>query len=237
MNLIDARILVVDDEPLLLELYPNWLRAIGCGKIFTAANGAEALTLLQDEAIDLLLTDVRMPVMDGITLVRRLAELGRTVLSIIFVSGFGDIDQREMYAVGVEAFLGKPFDRTALLPTLEKAVAKRSDLWQSAMATSPRQSLLIEANRVGAVASHDTIGLGRGGFSVCTLDPIILGKVSFRLVLADPATEIIGQGYVRWFSRSESKAGIEFAFLDSECHAWLTEAIVSTWPRSFIPGS
>jgi CheY-like chemotaxis protein len=84
LKLTDARILVVDDEPILLELFEKWLRKIGCGKVFTAANGKAALSLLQLESFDLLVSDVRMPAMDGITLVRCLSEVGKTLPGIIF---------------------------------------------------------------------------------------------------------------------------------------------------------
>ncbi len=237
MNIRDANILVVDDEPILLALYAKWLVSVGFGRVFTAANGEVALALLQLESIHLLLTDVNMPVMNGITLVRRLAEIGQTLPSIIFLSGFGDVDRREMYALGVQAFIPKPFNRQELLPLLEKAIAERSTLWQTEMAAAPRQTLLIEANRMDATASLDTIGLGRGGFSVYAPEPIRPGEVAFRLLLVDVAMEVAGQGYARWCSRSDSKAGIEFAFLNPDCHGWLTEAIVFASPRSFVPGS
>jgi CheY-like chemotaxis protein len=237
VNLNDAIILVVDDEPILLGIFAKWLLAVGCRRVLTAANGAAALAILQAESVDLLLTDVRMPVMDGVTLVRRLAESGTTLPSIVFVSGFGDVDRREMYALGVEAFIAKPFDRKDLLCVLENAVADRSTLWHTEMAIAPRVSLLIEADRLDDIASTDGVGLGRGGFSVCSSEPISPGKIAFRLLLAHPAMEISGQGFVRWSSRTDCKAGMELAYLAPECRAWLTEAIVAASPRSFIPGS
>lgn len=237
MNLAEARILVVDDEPMLREIFQIWLRSAGCGKVFTAADGAAALTLMESEPIDLLLSDIRMPVMDGLALVRSLAATGRVLPTIVFISGFGDIDQREMYALGVEAFIAKPCDRKELLKLLENAVADRSTLWHTQLTSAPRQSLAIEVNRIDTTASPDTIGLGRGGFSVYTLAPLSLGKVAFKLHLADLAIDIAGQGYVRWSSRIDNKAGIEFSFLDPDSRRWLTEAIASKSPRSFIPGS
>jgi len=237
MNLVDAKILVVDDEPMLVEIYAAWLSSVGCMKVSTANDGAAALALMESETFDLLLSDIRMPVMDGITLVRCLAKTMRTLPTIVFVSGFGDIDQREMYALGVEAFVAKPCDRIALIKLLEKAVADRSTLWQTEFTAAPRQALVIEANCIDTAASLNTIGLGRGGFSVYTLASISLGKVAFQLHLTDLAIEIVGQGYVRWSSRTENKAGIELAFLDTDSRRWLTDAIACESPRSFIPGS
>jgi CheY-like chemotaxis protein len=237
MNLVDAKILIVDDEPMLLEIFQAWLHYAGCGKVFTAANGAAALTVMDSESIDLLVSDVRMPVMDGMALVRSLAATGRALPSIVFVSGFGDIDQREMYALGVEAFVSKPCGRNELLKLLENAVADRSTLWHTEFTAAPRQVLAIKANRIDATASLDTIGLGRGGFSAYTLESISLGKVAFQLHLADVAIEIAGQGYVRWSSRTDNKVGIELVFLNNDSRTWLTDAIACESPRSFIPGS
>ncbi len=237
MKLGDASILVVDDEPILLTVLAKWLIAIGGPRVFTAENGEAALAVMQLESIDLLLTDIRMPIMDGITLVRRLAEIGSTSPSIVFVSGFGDINRREMYALGVEAFITKPFERDELVTVLERAVAERSTLWHTAMAAEPRQSLYIQAKRFDEMASSDTVGLGRGGFSVCTSESISPGRVAFRILLTDPAIQITGQGYVRWCSQTDCKAGIELAFLEPDCRASVAEAIVSASPRSFVPGT
>src|ERR1700679_3890367 len=109
MKLTEARVLVVDDEISLREMFAKWLRASGCADVRVAADGEEALAAIQLAPVDVLITDVPMPVMDGVTLVRRLVEMGERVACIIFVSAFSDIDPREMYDLGVEAFLAKPF--------------------------------------------------------------------------------------------------------------------------------
>lgn len=237
MKLRDAKVMIVDDEPILLTMFEKWLSVIGCGEVFTATNGADALALMQDELIDVLLTDVRMPVMDGITLVRHLADQGRALPSIVFVSGFGDVDQREMYALGVEAFIAKPFDRKELLQVLEKTVADRCTLWHTEMTAAPRQAMSIQVKRLDAEASVDTIGIGRGGFSACTSVPISPGKVAFQLMLSATGMQISGQGYVRWYSRLDCKAGVELTYVDPDGRAWLAESIAVASPRCFIPGS
>ena len=234
--LSEASVLIVDDEAMLLELYGKWLRHEGFRKVLTAADGAAALALMETEPIDLLLTDVRMPVMDGITLVRRLGTMGKTLPSIIFVSGFSDVDQREMYGLGVEAFVSKPFDRAELLVLLERAIANRSSLWGTAMAVAPLQTVSIEAERFDRTAGTETIGLGRGGFSVLCAEPLSPGKVAFDLKLG-AGEEIAGEGYVRWYSRADGKAGIEVSYLAPGCLGVVAEAVEEAAPRSFIPGA
>jgi CheY-like chemotaxis protein len=244
MNLHEARILVVDDEPALREIFTHWLKTFGCVDVRTAADGEAAIAAIEAEPIDLLLTDVRMPIMDGISLVRRLHELQIGVPSIIFVSGFSDVDEREMYGLGVESFLSKPLSRETFAVCLEQAVAARSALWLHPMEIPPRQTLTIDAEVLTASAEagdsqEDAVFLGRGGFSARSVVPLVLGKISFICRLAaTPLGErrtLTGQGYVRWFSRSDYIAGIQFTFLDPACRDWVLDEIARGKPESFIP--
>jgi CheY-like chemotaxis protein len=237
MNLNDAAILVVDDEPVLLEIFGFWLAAAGCRNLYTAANGEEALAVLKTASIDLLMTDIRMPIMDGITFVRRLGGMGGSIPSVIFISGFGDIDQREMYALGVEAFLAKPLRKEDLIKVLERALAERSSLWLTPMDIAPRQSMLIQVDRTGETADQDSFRLGRGGFSARYVGSANPGSVTFRCNFSSEQREIAGEGYVRWHSRTDQTVGVEFTFLDATCRSWLLEEIAITNPRSFIPSS
>jgi CheY-like chemotaxis protein len=235
MKLSDANILVLDDETELCELCAEWLVAAGAHNVFTADDAETALAMLLSESIDLLLTDVRMPGMDGLDLVRELAQIGKT-LPAFFLSGFEGVDPREMYSLGVEALLPKPVAQEILLEVSKTALAERSSLWLAEMAIAPKQSVLIKAMRLGKTAETDTVCLGRGGFSTQAPESLRLGKVAFQCYLADGKREISGQGYVRWKSRDDQKVGIEFAYLEAACHSWVAEQITSSLPTSFIPG-
>lgn len=63
MQLKDATILIVEDEPMLLEITEEWFKSLA-GKVLTAPNGAVALKAMENEKVHAILTDVRMPVMD-----------------------------------------------------------------------------------------------------------------------------------------------------------------------------
>jgi len=218
--------LVVDDEPELLEIFGKWVAAEGCVKVLTAANGKEALAVLASTRVDVLVTDVRMPVMDGIELVRMLGKMGSSVPSIIFVSGFGQIDLREMYGLGVETFLSKPLSRTDFTRALERALAERAALWLAPMAVTPRQTLVTDGAR---------ICLGRGGLSVDYVGLLMSGPVAFHCRFAPENRHVVGQGYVRWTWAARMRAGIEFVFVEPQCRAWVVDRIGTTQPRSFIP--
>ncbi len=241
MKLIDAKILVVDDEPALREIFAQWLKVLGCGDVRTASDGEAALAAIAARPIDLLVTDVRMPVMDGVALVRRLGTLGDTVPSIVFVSGFGDVDNREMYDLGVEAFLAKPLHRENLVDCLKRAVDDREALWLTAADPAPRQRLSSDVQSLGHNASEGFLCLGRGGFSTRTPTPLAVGKVGFEIHFAAPRgagskpTTWSGEGIVRWYSKADQSAGIEFTYLDPACREAVLGCIAASNPHSFIP--
>jgi adenylate cyclase len=119
-----ARILVVDDEPDLEALIlQKFRRKIGDGSVsFTfARDGVEALTALKTGGdIDLVVTDINMPRMDGLTLLQKLQE-DEERLSTIIVSAYGDMSNiRTAMNRGAFDFVTKPID----FPDLEATIAK-----------------------------------------------------------------------------------------------------------------
>jgi CheY-like chemotaxis protein len=99
-------VLLVDDQPQAMEMMALMLHARGF-HVLTAANGAEALTLAQSHPIDVLVTDIVMENMDGLTLAD-LLEQQRPHLPVVFISGYSMEDEvKDRYPRC--AFLVKPF--------------------------------------------------------------------------------------------------------------------------------
>ena len=226
----------MDDEPQLREIFGFWLKSAGCVNLHTAEDGEAALALMKSTPIDLLVTDIRMPTMDGISLVRHLAEIEVPIPSIIFISGFGDVDQKEMYSLGAEAFLSKPLVNEDFMAAVEKALAERSRLWISPLRFDPRQSLVLHAEGIGEKQNKDSIQLGRGGFSAHYAGFLKLASIAFRCSFPNGNHDIAGQGYVRWQSKTDQTIGVEFAFIEEPARSWLVEKITASNLRSFIPG-
>jgi sigma-B regulation protein RsbU (phosphoserine phosphatase) len=118
------RVLVVDDEPDLEALIrQRFRREVHERKFefFFASNGEEALSLLDTESgIALVLTDINMPRMDGLTLLNHLAERDAALKAVV-VSAYGDMDNiRTAMNRGAFDFLTKPIDFTDLDITIEK---------------------------------------------------------------------------------------------------------------------
>jgi CheY-like chemotaxis protein len=103
-----ARVLVVDDESLLRRLLERVLRDGGYD-VVSARHGAEALSILADERVDVVVTDFMMPRMNGAELAMAMREqLGDAAPPCVLVSGTIDVvlpSQRELFA----SVLGKPF--------------------------------------------------------------------------------------------------------------------------------
>ncbi len=125
MNL--ARILVVDDEPdlqtLIRQKFRNKIKANEYEFHF-AENGAEALEqLTNDGSIDLILTDINMPVMDGLTLLSKINELNKKELRSVIVSAYGDMENiRTAMNRGAYDFVTKPIDLKDLEITIDKSL-------------------------------------------------------------------------------------------------------------------
>lgn len=122
-----SRILVVDDEPDLQELIRQKFRSKIKSKEYEfqfASNGSEALDkLLKDGKIDLILTDINMPVMDGLSLLTKVNELNNKLLRAIIVSAYGDMDNiRTAMNRGAYDFVTKPIDLKDLEITIEKSL-------------------------------------------------------------------------------------------------------------------
>ena len=110
------RILVVDDEAKLLRAVAVDLRGEGYD-VATARSGAEALALVAQSLPDLIVSDIRMPGMDGYQLARRLRENARTaIIPVIFLTAKDtSADRIEGFRSGVDAYITKPFEPDELL--------------------------------------------------------------------------------------------------------------------------
>ena len=110
------RLLVVDDDPGLLRAVAETLRVEGY-EVTTARRGAEALTRIAESLPDLIVSDIRMPGMDGYELVRNLRASARTkLIPIVFLTAKDETaDRIAGFRSGVDAYLTKPFEPDELV--------------------------------------------------------------------------------------------------------------------------
>jgi two-component system response regulator YesN len=116
-------ILLIDDEKSIREYLPRAIdfEQYGFTVRDTAINGEEALQKLPSVCPDLILLDVRMPVMDGLQFLRQLRRDEFANTPVIMLSGYNEFEYaREAMKYGVKAYLNKPLDEDEMIPLLEK---------------------------------------------------------------------------------------------------------------------
>ena len=118
------RVLIVDDEAAQVEALCSTLRGQGY-EVKGCSNGEAGLAALREQSFDLLLSDLTMPGMDGIELMRRALAIDASLVAII-MTGAGTIDSAvEAMRSGALDYILKPFKLSAVLPVLERGLAIR----------------------------------------------------------------------------------------------------------------
>ncbi len=122
---MSKRLLVVDDEPNLLVAVAACLRGEGY-EVTTARGGREALVRLAETMPDLIVSDIRMPGMDGYTLARHVRSSARTALvPIVFLTAKDETaDRIEGFRNGVDAYLTKPFEPDELVAVIKSILSR-----------------------------------------------------------------------------------------------------------------
>ena len=148
------KILVVDDEvdlePLMLQRMRRDIRSGRYSFVF-AHNGVEALEKLsEDDSIDMVLSDINMPQMDGLTLLEQIPKVDPNIKSVI-VSAYGDMKNiRTAMNRGAFDFVTKPLDFTDLRITIERTLSHLTE-WRAALASRDQ---LVSLQRELDVASQ-----------------------------------------------------------------------------------
>lgn len=233
-----VRILIADDEPDMREIFAAWLRKLGC-TVTEVVDGREALDALKRTEFDAIVTDVRMPRVDGIQLVHHLHHSGTYVPVIIFVSGFVDLPLADAYDLGVEAVLSKPCPRKELIAALRRSIQRRRLMFELGDDIAPpHPEGVIQENFPGTL-DDSSVALGRGGASLESAPEIAIGSaLRFSLNFGEGALRSLrGWGVVRWCERiaEQHRAGIEFMDLELECRGPFADWLERARPGSFIP--
>ena len=112
--------LVVEDSPTMRQLIAFALKRFKGARVIEAADGVDALKKLQTEKVQMILTDINMPIMDGlklVTLVRQNPSLKGMPIVIITTEGAAEDRERGM-ALGANAYISKPIQTAHLIKTI-----------------------------------------------------------------------------------------------------------------------
>ena len=181
------KILLVDDEKLELNAIMHYIRWEDMGIVVagTAKNGRDALKVMEECKPDIILTDVRMPIMNGLEFASKAKQLDKNV-KIVFLSGHDEF-QYIKAALGIEAmgYLLKPVDVAELAQLMQRVILKCQEdkqLFESSEATKEKlvRSLAAEQDaemrrewvrRIGMLP-HPLPTIGRYRVGVCSLDAL-----------------------------------------------------------------
>ena len=119
-----ATILVCDDEPHICDILRDILEDGGY-RIVTAGNGLEALAVMKAQPVDVIMTDLMMPQLNGIDFIREVRKFNQ-LIPVVFVSGHSAREHfKSFIALGVDEFVDKPFNPEDILLVARRAVKAR----------------------------------------------------------------------------------------------------------------
>ena len=143
-------ILVVDDEPNYLVILSELLRDEGF-EVFTAPSGAEGLELVQNVDLDLVITDMQMPGMDGLQLLQAIKKINSD-LPVVMITAFAEVDKAVVaMQAGAFNYLAKPFSNDELIVTINKALQHYSLVRENIRL---RKSILTRTGFAGMVGKN-----------------------------------------------------------------------------------
>ncbi len=235
------KIVVVDDEILIQGILAEELSDSGY-LVELASSGEEVLKILQRTAVDLIISDIQMPHMTGIQLLRKVQESFPKPPPLILVSAFSDTVREEAYAAGAQGVFAKPIEFEELTAAVARRLLSIPDQFRSSSELS-QGGLAIEESflsRKAALIDHK-FALGRGGFFISLAGPFprVDSEMTFALHFEEENGSIEGRGIVRWIRRDRASAyqagiGVEILSLSArsiECFLRWREGC----PLAFIP--
>jgi len=120
-----AKILIVDDEKDTRELFSTVLAGEGY-RVTVAENGESALSLFKHETFDLVITDLKMPVSDGLQLLRDIRKTGSSV-DVITATGYGEMDSYvAAMSLGAVEYIHKPIHLKELKKVVHQVLKKKN---------------------------------------------------------------------------------------------------------------
>jgi CheY-like chemotaxis protein len=114
-------VLIVDDEPRIISSLLRALRREGY-ELLSAERPEDALRLVEERAIDCVLSDYKMPAITGLELLERIAKRRPHAARLLITGWNTEVDRGELERLGVHAVLSKPWDDSELKRALRKAM-------------------------------------------------------------------------------------------------------------------
>ncbi len=185
MNKNDIKILLVDDEPDIIEIVSYNLKSEGY-QIFTATNGLEAVTSAKKNSPHLILLDIMMPKMDGIEAcekIRKISSLENVIISFLTARG-EDYSQVAGFEAGADDYITKPIKPKVLVSKV-KSLLRRLKSEKESEETYTVGDIIIDREEYVVYKAGVKISLPRKEFELFSLLTSKPGKVFKREVILD----------------------------------------------------
>jgi DNA-binding response OmpR family regulator len=124
MALKDCKILIADDEDMLRSTLSKYFNIIGA-KTLQAENGKVAFDLYQEHEIDVIISDVKMPVCDGIQFLENFVKNKKSNTIFIMITGESAMTEAMALGQGADAFFWKPITLKEVTKKIEELLARR----------------------------------------------------------------------------------------------------------------
>ncbi len=199
-SLLKKTILLVDDELSLREIMVDVFDGQGAN-ILQASGGKEALEVVKKKQVDLVISDIRMPLGNGVDFLKQVTTLD--ILNrpkVMLVSGFADYDIADLYEMGADGFIPKPFQFENMLQLANRTLTPLELKFN----TTP--SSLLDAKKV-KFSDQNRVRWGRGGFSLYSdVFYNLLTPIHFDIA------NVKGIGLVRW--SMQGAVGVEVFYAE-----------------------
>jgi two-component system response regulator HydG len=190
-----ATILVVDDEPELRRALSKLLGRHGY-RVLTAADGEDALAILREQEIHLVLSDLLMPRMGGSELLKA-AKVVSPTTEVVIITGHGTIEAAvDAMKMGAYDFIEKPFTSATTLNTVRKALEKQQLI---------AENLELRRRLEEIQGRHDIIGNSEAMRAAVETARQVAGSSATVLLTGESGTgkEIVGNAIHRWSDRTK----------------------------------
>lgn len=217
-------ILVVDDEPDILELFQFEFESAGF-EVHTAGSVTAATEILSKIDVEIVLSDVRMPGGSGLELLEWVRTNKPPATIVMLMTGYSDISLEKAYSLGAHGLFFKPLDLERVTQFAKNCLKLRDEEKPSKRGSQRKEvNFPIHLQLEGSLISFTGIvrDLGRGGiFVTYETGPLEVGQTltfRFTVPLAADRLTISGSAMVRWTQRDpetqKSTQGMGLEFLD-----------------------
>lgn len=177
------KVLLVDDEPFILQglkVLINW-DGLTCEVVSTASNGVEAYEYVKKNPVDLIITDIKMPEMNGLELLKKLRNEGFNDIEVIILSGYKDFEYAmEGMKYGCCGYVLKPVEKEELSSLIRKVAEKKNELIQETKQKESMERAFFARNIIAVLfGKFDEVNVNYVRESMRLSDEIRFASIEF----------------------------------------------------------